>query len=138
MSNLVVLQPAGNQGSRQHYADTIAKPVEIKLCEPYLSQQDLRKLLDIHPTGMAAMWGVVPGVNEVNRRKWERMSVGNVVLFSSDRKIHTSAVVASKFISKELAEKLWGPGSIVFLSKWIPHADIKVEYLFHHQAICLF
>lgn len=108
MGNLVVLQPTGNQGSRQHYADTVANLVEIKSCEPYLGPQVFHKLLEIHPTGMAAMWGVVPGVSEVNRRKWERMSEGNVVLFSSDRKIHTSAVVASKFTSKELAEKLWG------------------------------
>ena len=86
MSSLVVLQPAGNQGSRQHYADTVAKQVEIKFCEPYLAPQVFRKLLEIHPTGLAAMWGVVPGASEVNRRKWERMSEGNVVLFSSDKK----------------------------------------------------
>ena len=108
MSSLVVLQPAGNQGSRQHYADTVANQVDIKSCEPYLAPQVFRKLLEIHPTGLAAMWGVVPGASEVNRRKWERMSEGNVVLFSSDKKIHTSAIVAAKFTSKKLAEKLWG------------------------------
>jgi hypothetical protein len=108
MSTLVVLQPAGSQGSREHYADTVANLVDIEACEPYLAPQVFRRLKEIHPSGFAAMWGVVPGTNEVNRKKWERMSEGNLVLFSSDNKIHTSAIVSAKFTSRKLAEKLWG------------------------------
>ena len=57
------------------------------------------------------MWGVVPGKSDVNVGKWNRISVGDVVLFAADKKITSSAVVASKFTSERLAKHLWNVNS---------------------------
>jgi hypothetical protein len=57
------------------------------------------------------MWGVVPGQKDVNVGKWNRISVGDVVLFAADKKITSSAVVASKFTSERLAKQLWDVNS---------------------------
>ena len=107
MSSFVVLQPAGNQGGREHYRDTVARPVSIQACEEFLSTETFRSLIQLHPDGQAGMWGVVPGAGDVNKRKWEKMTEGSLVLFSADGKIHTSAIVAMKFRSAKLAKHLW-------------------------------
>jgi hypothetical protein len=107
----VILQPAGNQGGREHYVDTVENLVDIKSCAPYLAPQDQEILTIAHPDGKAGMWGVVPGKNDVNVGKWNRISVGDVVLFAADKKITSSAVVASKFTSERLAKHLWDVNS---------------------------
>ena len=109
--SLVILQPAGNQGGREHYVDTVENLVEISSCSPYVAPQVLRMLEIAHPSGLAGMWGVVPGQKDVNVGKWNRISVGDVVLFAADKKIRSSAVVASKFTSERLAKKLWDVNS---------------------------
>lgn len=105
MSDVVVLQPAGNQGGREHYVDTVANLVGIDSCEPYVAPQILRKLSELHPNGKAAMWGVIPG--KMNTGKWEKIGPGNLVLFSADGYIHTSGIVSMKFTSERLANHLW-------------------------------
>ena len=108
---LVILQPAGNQGGREHYLDTVANLVEISDCAPFVAPQVQRLLEVAHPNGKAGMWGVVPGQKDVNVSKWNRISVGDVVLFAADKKITSSAIVASKFTSERLAKKLWDVNS---------------------------
>ena len=104
---LVILQPAGNQGGREHYVDTVANLVELETCAPYVTPQIQRLLEVAHPGGKAGMWGVVAGQKDVNVNKWNRISVGDVVLFAADKKIASSAVVAAKFNSAQLAKHLW-------------------------------
>ena len=108
---LVILQPAGNQGGREHYVDTVENLVEISACTPFVAPQVQRLLEVAHPNGKAGMWGVVPGQKDVNVGKWNRISVGDVVLFAADKKITSSAVVASKFTSERLAKQLWDVNS---------------------------
>lgn len=104
---LVILQPAGNQGGREHYVDTIENLVDIQSCSSYVAPQVLRALESAHPNGKAGMWGVVSGKKNVNVKKWERITVGDLVLFAADKKIRASAIVASKFTSERLAKHLW-------------------------------
>lgn len=119
MAGLVILQPAGNKGAREHYVDTIVSPVKfenyVSLIEPNL----YRQLLESHPSGDAPIWGVVPGKPSRNSKegvkqllgnvtKWNRITEGDLVLFASNKKINSYGLVALKFNSKEFAEKLWG------------------------------
>jgi len=108
---LVILQPAGNQGGREHYVDTVENLVDISACVPFVAPQVQRLLEVAHPDGKAGMWGVVAGHKDINVGKWNRISVGDVVLFAADKKITSSAVVASKFTSERLAKHLWDVNS---------------------------
>jgi len=107
----VILQPAGNQGGREHYVNTVESLVKIIDCEPYFGPSEFQRLQDSNPTGEAGMWGVVAGKGEVNVSKWKKISVGDLVLFAADKKIHSSGVVSQKFISENLAKHLWGLNS---------------------------
>ncbi|MBB2900488.1 hypothetical protein FHR75_001276 [Kineococcus radiotolerans] len=102
----VILQPAGNAGARQHYADTIAAPV---LLDDYsdLLGEDLASLLAIYPSGAAPLWGATVGEKNVNVGRYERMSVGDYVLFAADGKIFRGGTVTYKLRNAQLAAKLW-------------------------------
>lgn len=107
MAGLVVLQPAGNKGGREHYLNTIANPVKLENYRGSIDTELYKKLLAIHPSGKAAIWGVVPGKPPGNVNKWQRISSGDLVLFSADKKIYSYGIVALKFNSRKFAEKLW-------------------------------
>ena len=120
---LVILQPAGNQGGREHYVDTVENLVDLSACSSLVAPQVQRVLETAHPSGFAGMWGVVPGQKDVNIGKWNRISVGDVVLFAADKKIRSSAVVASKFTSERLAKHLWGLNPEGFTWKYMYSLD---------------
>lgn len=104
----VILQPAGNDGARQHYVDTIENPVSIASIEKYLETEQRRNLELSFPTGLVYFWGLTPGQSGVNIGKWEKITQGDVVLFARDKKIYSSGTVVNKFQNPELAKFLWG------------------------------
>lgn len=108
MAGLVVLQPAGNKGGREHYVDTIENLVNLSKYEYLLDEKTFAELSMAHPDKHAAIWGVVPGQSSGNYSKWNRISAGDVVLFSADKKIHSYGIVSVKLISKPFAQSLWG------------------------------
>jgi hypothetical protein len=106
--SLVILQPSGNAGAREHYVDTVQNLVLVTDCESFLSTADFSRLRDAHPSGSAAMWGVTPGARDVNAHKWGRINEGDVALFASDKRVRASGVVSTVFRSADLARHLWG------------------------------
>lgn len=89
MAGLVILQPAGNKGGREHYLDTVAKPVKFNNYQSIIDPKLYQELLDAHPSGEAAVWGIVPGKAPGNIKKWQRISAGDLVLFAADKKINS-------------------------------------------------
>lgn len=108
MAGQVILQPAGNKGGREHYVDTIETPVSFQEFQSILDSKLYAQLFEAHPSGEAAIWGVVPGNSPGNVNKWQRISEGDLVLFSADKRIHSYGLVSQKFNSRLFAEKLWG------------------------------
>lgn len=105
--NQIILQPAGDSDANIHFIDTIKNPVEVSRIAKFVSVDVLQKLKDQHKDGKVATWGVTPGKNDVNRKKWERVLPGDIALFSRSGKIFASATVAFTIHNKELALDLW-------------------------------
>ena len=104
---LVILQPCGNQGAREHFRDTIENDVMIDEVSDLLSPDELAALQEIYPDGKMKVWGVTPGAKGQNAKKWERMNEGDVTLLSQSGGIFASAVTTYKTHNKELAVNLW-------------------------------
>jgi len=103
----VVLQPAGSPSAYEHYNDTIENPVDVS--EPEIRDllgSDLEKLEEIFDGHDVPMWGIVPG--KVNSGKFNRMAVGDRVLFARNKLIFASGTVAYKFENYDLSVSLWG------------------------------
>lgn len=109
MPSAVILQPAGSKDAREHFQNTVSSLVDLQSCKDFLEDDTFNQLNQSHPNGKAAMWGVIP--SKVNLSKWDKVNIGNLVLFSADGYIHTSGVISAKFLSKKLAEHLWTTAS---------------------------
>ncbi len=101
----IIVQPTGSPGAREHYRDTIASPVPFEDFAGVVGE-DLRALAEVFPSGEAAIWGVTPGRSNVT--KWERIEVGDLVLFAAKKTLFARGVVRHKFHNVAFAEALWG------------------------------
>ncbi len=108
MNQRVILQPAGDSDALKHFVDTIKIQVDIKRIKSRLTQEQLKELNDVFEgRETIPVWGVTPGKNDVNFRKWEKIKRGDVTLFSKNGKVFASAVTVAKLHNKDLALDLW-------------------------------
>lgn len=103
----LLIQPAGNRDSRIHYRDTIENPVPFDKHKDLLGD-DFQGLLRHFPHGAAPMWGVTPGKNNVNVSKYNKISVGDLVVFTRDGKAFAFGKVAYLLHHPEMAKAIWG------------------------------
>lgn len=104
----IIVQPAGNQGGREHYRDTVAAPVPLVRVLPYLPEDLGSQLQELFPGGAVPTWGVTPGANGANEKKWQRIEEGDVALFLRESRAYAAGTVSIKTRSPELARELWG------------------------------
>ena len=103
----VIIQPAGNKDSRKHFVDTVENPVDLNQFKNQTGSE-YEKLLEISDQGKLRLWGVTPGKNGSNISKYKKLSVGDYVYFTRDKKVYSSGEISFLFENKELATKLWG------------------------------
>lgn len=103
----VAIQPAGNSASIRHYKDTVENLVQISQYEELIGR-DLANLQKVSKNGATAMWGVTPGTNNANVSKYNKLGVGDLVLFTKNKNVFASAQITYLFRNKQLAETLWG------------------------------
>lgn len=103
----LILQPCGDADALEHYVGTIQNTVQISKILPHLPVSDREKVAGAFPAAVA-VWGVTPGKNGTNTRKWTRMQIGDVALLYRQKQFFFKGVVAYKFNSPELARELWG------------------------------
>ncbi len=105
---IIILQPVDSEVAFQHYFNTIINPVDVNRIKGYVSQDEYNSLIELYRDRKVHVWGVTPGTNEVNVRKWDIIKPGDIALFSGKGKIFASAVVSFKIHSKDLSLDLWG------------------------------
>jgi hypothetical protein len=103
----VAIQPAGNSASIKHYKDTVENLVQISQYEELIGT-DLASLQKVSKNGATAMWGVTPGTNNANVSKYNKLAVGDLVIFTKNKTVFASAQITYLFRNKQLAENLWG------------------------------
>ncbi len=55
----VILQPAGGAGAREHYENTIRRPVRLSTIKGLLTNpEDIELLGLLYPDGLVPTWGV--------------------------------------------------------------------------------
>ena len=99
----VILQPA----SDDHFRKTVRNAVPLSKIKPFLDVEEVRFLTHEWPEG-ARIWGVTPGGELRNAKKWDRFEMGDLVLFCGNGKAFASAFVRYKLRNPPLARALWG------------------------------
>lgn len=126
----IILQPAANTESRKHYNDTIKNPISFDRLSRFLNQEEISRLESLYPHKKVLVWGVVPGKNETNIRKWERICRGDVVLFCRNNMIISTATVTHKLHNRDLALDLWSTDSTGNTWEYIYFLDeLRPQYI---------
>ena len=102
----LVLQPCGDSDAAKHYVDTIANRVPISRILPHL-QANERNSFQTTFSEPVAVWGVTPGVNDVNAKKWRRVQTGDTALLYRNKRFFFKGTIAFKTRSYDLAKELW-------------------------------
>ncbi|MFS8189168.1 HNH endonuclease [Rossellomorea marisflavi] len=104
----VILQPTGNKDAREHYEDTLVRPVDIMRIKPFVSKEEYNRLEDLYPSSLIPTWGVTAGVKNVNGNKWSKVKPADVTFFSANKVLYSHGCVTYKIHNQTLARHLWG------------------------------
>lgn len=101
----ILLQPCGNINAQKHYKNTIeGMKWNIDSLKDYITNEQYKELLEIYPTKHCMIWGI----SSTSKNKWNKISKGDITLFSGKNKFFSAATVTYKIFNIELAHKLWG------------------------------
>lgn len=103
----VIVQPARNAESVKNYAKTVERPISLSTTGRHLGAQDQAELTRLHPAGGVPVWGTTAGENGQMETRWNRVSTGDIVLFTGRNEVFKVATVTHKFRSAGLADELW-------------------------------
>ena len=101
----VAVQPYSDPIAKDHFQHTLATPVPFSDIRRFLSAEQMRALQACYPDGEAYIWGTQPNRTTIY---WNRLSVGDVVLFYADKRFDHQAQVTYKLLNSQLAGYLWG------------------------------
>lgn len=100
----IFLAPRSNETAYKNYQSTLANGVAREKVLPYLSQKEQNEL-ETYSTYF--IWGSQPSV----KNKWEKMLIGDYILFYKDGHFIQSGEVFFKTYNSELALELWPKSS---------------------------
>ncbi|MFF7889292.1 hypothetical protein ACH40F_51760 [Streptomyces sp. NPDC020794] len=104
---LVVIQPSyGNPAARRHWRDTLDNAVDFThtVRAPLLTPSQREQLQGFHPGGSARFWGATGRQD----RKMERLSPGDVVLFTGLNHVRGIGEIGALFRNAAFADSMWG------------------------------
>ena len=110
---------------KTHWEGTILKPRSLDEIRPFINDHQYQSLKDTKKATFR-FWGDT----ENNRSIWEKMNVGDLILFSGDNRFHAKGYVESVFQSDELAKYFWpdfnenGPWRNIYTIKDLTGIDI--------------
>lgn len=108
----IIIQPCGIE-AKSNYQNTIEFSSHVlEDIKPYISEEDFQTLMKIYPDKKFKVWGITKGKNNVNKKKWDKLNINDIVLFSGKTGtyqdgVFTSARIAYKTLNSPLAEYLW-------------------------------
>lgn len=103
----VVLQPTSDKVARTNYKNTVRQLIDVEEFADYVKAEELVDLRTIFPKGKCAVWGVKSGANDATKKQYEKLELGDFVLFYQDKHFYNRAIVAYKIHSPKLSEYLW-------------------------------
>lgn len=140
---LVIVQPARNAESAKNYAKTVEQPISLDMTGKHLDAQDQADLVRLHPSGGVPVWGTTAGERGQMESRWNRISAGDVVLFTGRNEVFKVATVTHRFRSASLADELWEKkitannlkASWEFMYSFSQPVDVSISYDQVKQAL---
>lgn len=104
----IAFQPAGDPVSEANLEKTLYNPVVLSGLKSLAETGIARELSLIYPGDMARIGGVRRGKRDRQKRQWDKLERGDVVLCLRDDEVFLAGTVTYTMRSRELARELWG------------------------------
>lgn len=101
----IAVQPYASTEAQGHFRDTVVNDVLLSDIKAYLSLENQVILQNIYPEGKLKVWGITANRQQ---KQWEKLTVGDRVLFYANKEFDYQAIVTHKISNAKLAEFLWG------------------------------
>lgn len=103
----VVLQPTSDKTAQVNYKKTILNSIDLDEVKPFIHAHEYDELNTIYPSGKCNVWGVKNGKNDMTKKQYEKLQVGDLVWFYKSNLFYSQAFVTYKLQSQELSRYLW-------------------------------
>lgn len=104
----IILQPVANKLAHEHFERTLLNPVSTNVIEKHVDEEIFNKIKLQYPDNKVYIWGIKNGKNDTNKKKWEKIARGDIVLFSKEGAVFACAIITMMFRNRSLAVELWG------------------------------
>lgn len=119
----IAFQPAGDPVSGANLQKSLDNPVILSGLKALAGTGEARDLALLYPGDMARVGGVRKGRSDRQKRQWNKLERGDVVLFAEGDTVFLSGTVTYTLQSKELARELWGEDEQGFVAECIYFLD---------------
>ncbi len=103
----VVIQPAGGPASRQHFEDTVQKPVPQDRLRPFLSPEEITALESAYGRNPMPIWGLTPSGRRAGKDAWSQMHPGGYRVVHRGNRVYSGGIVTYRVHNAALARELW-------------------------------
>lgn len=126
MANVFIFTSA-NQAAQDNFKKTIENGYDLSEVMAFIGSEDEKeKLRNIYPDNKCYLWGAQEKEGN-NRRIWEQMTEGDLVLGYRSRSIVSASKVVTKIDNPELSEKVWGK---------YPEGPFRLIYFLSKPYLC--
>lgn len=128
----IMIQTCADESAQKHYKNTIIKKHTISEIKANIDNI-YHEELDQTDYEMFSIWGMKPIRGKSNHPQWNKLSIGDIVLFYANKTIISYGTVVSKFKNHLYAEKLWGKTNhdetweYMYILKDIIHVEIPAK-----------
>lgn len=103
----IAFQPTADDVAKHNFEKTINQPVSFSVIQDHLHPNELEDLRQMYNGKDVEVWGVKEGKNGSTKKQYDKLSVGDIVLFYKEWYLYCKAVVTYKVHSPSLAQELW-------------------------------
>lgn len=119
----IAFQPTSDPVAKQNFERTIKQPVPLLSVQGILRKNELEEIGKLYNGMDFRVWGVRNGEKDTTKKQYEKLKVGDIVLFYKNWNIYSKAIVTYKTCNPDLAQTLWGEAAfenIYFLTEIEP------------------
>ncbi|MBY0217883.1 helix-turn-helix transcriptional regulator [Paenibacillus illinoisensis] len=103
----IAFQPTSDEVAKRNFEKTIKQPVSLSIIQHHLFPNEVEDLEYMYNNENIGVWGVKEGQNSATKKQYDKLSIGDIVLFYKDWFLYRKAIVTYKVHSPKLAEELW-------------------------------
>lgn len=90
--NHVIIQPVGKKEAQENLQTTVFDQIALEKIELFFNDLEVKEIKKLSSNNLVPMWAVKDSVG--NQRQYDKMQIGDVILFGTNQNYHHKATIA--------------------------------------------